>query len=319
MSKRKDSSNQSISHEEARKALVEGRFDVAGVIRLDLNEVLRLLENFESLKYLVLSDLIQLLSATDRKAIDSTKGLSSAYTTGFPFEVVKTLVMSLLRIPAVQRGVEEDPDDEGQTDEEMKKLHQSASEAARISRDVSSQTESTGAPPSLEVVNKWISASDHPACVRELLEVAREGNPPITLNNNEQLPPIPPMPKCLQSKGRHEVEISVDCYHEGTSSADVKIVSVRDAGDPPAALDGLLNVLLPAKFVDRTGKIRRALLGTQISKRTISATVEVTRAFRPNEGRYNSLTLCKVKASRDLASVVEKEVMQMKLDLGPGD
>jgi hypothetical protein len=200
---KRNQAKQSISTEEAREAVAARRYDVAGVFQPDPSDVTGLLEQFESLDYVVLVDLLQLVSRCVQQMIDKLDQLESAYTTGVSIEGARALLLSLLRIPPAQRGIGEKSDDREQTAEEMEKLRKQVREAVKIASAVSKAIEKDGAPPSLEMVDRLIRDSGaDPEGVRAQLESARAGDSPMTFNDNQSLPVVLPMPKSLLSEHR---------------------------------------------------------------------------------------------------------------------
>ena len=304
-----------ISHEEAREAIKDGQYEVAGAVRLDPTEITRLMADHEGSKYLLISDLIQILSRGDFQIAEKTKSLDSAYASGVPFELALNLLIALLRIPTSQTPLAPTGAEARQTQEETAKLRENTRAASRIAQTVQIALRKDGSPPSLEQVDKLIHDQGDPAFVRGILETARADDSPITLNNNEELPQILPMPKALLSERKHRVLIAVDGVQTSTSTATVKIVRSLDNGVLSPALDGIVGVNVPANFTDRKGKLKRPLLGSQWTGQSIEALVEVTRGFRPRDDKYNNLTLCKLKGTRDLVAAVESEAAQLTLDL----
>jgi hypothetical protein len=316
MSKKRSSRN-AISSEEAREAVKARRYDVTGVFQPDPDEVERLLQQFESVDYVVLVDLHRLLFECERLMIERLKHLESAYATGLPMEVVRALLLSLLRIPPAQRDID-DRTDRAQTEEEVQKLRKAVRAAAKIARETNRRIEADGSPPSLEKVDRMIRDADDSEAVRAQLELARAGDPPITLNDNQQLPVIAAMPKSLMSEHKYKVEMTVGGLNDARREAEVTVVRLVEDEDMPLALQGLIGVPTRATFVpDRRGKVRRTLLGAQLTDKPVVATVEVTRGFRASDTKYNALTIGKLNGNPELASAMEQAATQLKLDLVP--
>ncbi len=312
---KKKTVTRAIAHEDAREAIKDRRYEVAGVVRLDRAEVSRLMAEHEGFKYMLTSDLIQLLSRGDFQVSEKTKSLDSAYVSCVPFELALSLLIALLRIPASQAPLAPASGEARQTEEETAKLRENTRAASKIAQTVQIALKKDGAPPSLEQIDKLIHAQGDPAFVRGILETARADDSPITLNNNEELPQVSPMPKALLSERKHRVLIAVDGVQTSTSTATVKIVRSLDSGVLSPALNGIVGVNVPAKFTDRKGKLKRPLMGSQWTGQSIEALVEVTRGFRPRDDKFNNLTLCKLTGTRDLVAAVESEASQLKLDL----
>jgi hypothetical protein len=304
-----------IAHEEAREAIKDGHYEVAGAVRLDPTEVSRLMVDHEGSKYFLISDLFQLLGRGEFQIAEKTKSLDSAYVSVVPFELALNLLIALLRIPTSQAPLAPTGGEARQTEEETAKLRENTRAASRIAQTVQIALKKDGSPPSLEQVDKLIHDQGDPAFVRGILEAARAGDSLVTLNNNEELPQVPSMPKALLSERKHRVLIAVDGVQTSTSTATVKIVRSLDDGVLSPALDGIVGVNVPAKFTDRKGKLKRPLMGSQWTGQSIEALVEVTRGFRSRDDKYNNLTLCRLKGTRDLVAAVENEATQLKLDL----
>ena len=322
MSKRR-STKRTISTEEAWEAIKAGRYDLAGVFQIDEGEVSKLIEQYESLEYVPLPEFLKLLTAAERQVIERLVQLESAYATGIPFQMAKALLMSLLRIPPVQRKVTDPPSDKQQTDEEMDQLRKSARAAAKVASEVRRSMVKDGAPPSLEAIDSLIeeeakSKKVDKERVRDLLEAARDGDPPITLGDNKQLPVVAKMPDSLHSNRQHEVVVIVNggLKDPGTDVV-LTVTKMMNGAKIPAALEGLMNKPVVSEFVpDKEGKLRRTLLSAQLTEKSLAMTVEVDRAFRPAEWRHNRLTICKLNSNPELAAAVVEVSSQLQLDFG---
>lgn len=319
--KKKRNTLKPISPEESREAIKNERFDVMGVVQPDPDDASRLLEQFESYSYIALDDFVKLLVECDGITVQKLMELDSAYVTGVPFEVASKLALSILRIPRVQRDLTQNLNDEVQTDVEMDKLKSHVSAAAKVSREVQAFIERDGAPPSFEKVDRLIRDSVKGgdagiAGVRKYLEAAREDDPQITLRDGRQLPPIALMPKALLSERKHQVEVIVSGVLDLNHEANVTITQALDAEVVPPALEDLIGKPVRASFAaDKRGKVRRALLGAQFTNGRVRFQVEVTRAFRPYEAKFNCLTILRVVSSKELATAVALEASQLQLDL----
>ncbi|MDN3921471.1 hypothetical protein [Roseateles violae] len=307
---------QSISTEETREAVTARRYDVAGVFQPDASDVAQLLEQFDSVDYVGLVDFFQLVMRCERQMIDKLEQLESAYTTGISIEGARALLLSLLRIPPVQRAIDQKADDREQTEEEMAMLRQEVRAAAKIAYTVARAIEKDGAPPSLETVDRLIRAAGaDPKGIRAQLESARAGDPPMTFNDNQELPIVLPMPKCLLSENRYTVDIMIDGLSDKRHDFEATVIKVSGDDEGALALQGLIDVPVRATFVpDKRGKIRRALLGAQLTNKSVTVMVEVTRGFRGLDGKHNALTVIRLNGNPELASAMEQEVSQLKLD-----
>lgn len=314
MSKRK-LSKQSISTEEAREAAKAHRYDVAGVFQPQPGEVTRLLQPFGSLDYLVLADFLKLVADCDHQMADKLGQLDSGYVSAVSIDGARAFLLTLLRVPPVQREIGDKADDREQTEEEMAKLRNNVRAAAKIASAVDKARTKDGAPPSLEIVDRLIRDAGDAEGVRAQLESARESDPPITLDDNQLLPVVLPMPKSLLSEHRYTVDILVDGLSDKRHEFEATVVKVSDRDSDALALKGLLNVSVRATFVpDKRGKIRRALLGAQMTKKVVTVTVEVSRGFRASDTKHNALTVSRLNSNPELASAMEQEVSQLKLD-----
>ena len=315
MSKRKPF-KQAISTEEIREAIQVRRYDVAGVFQPEAGDVAQLIEQFESLDYVVLADLVQLVLRCSQQMIDKLGQLESAYTTGVSIDGARALLLSLLRVPPVQRSIDQRADDRDQTEEEMAKLRQEVRAAAKIASAVARAIEKEGAPPSLERVNRMISeAGADPQGVRAQLESARPGDPAMTFNDNQELPVVLPMPKVLLSEHKYTVDIMVDGLSDKRCDFEATVIKVSRGNDVALALQGLIDAPVRATFVpDKRGKVRRTLLGAQLTNRSVTVTVEVSRGFRGTDAKHNALTVSRINGNPELAPAMEQEVSQLKLD-----
>jgi hypothetical protein len=320
MSKRK-STRRAISTEEAWEAIKAGRYDLAGVFQIEEREISKFIEQYESLEYVPLAEFLKLLTAAERQVIERLVQMDSAYTTGIPFHMAKALLMSLLRIPPVQREVTDPPSDKQQTDEEMDQLRKGVRAAAKVASEVRRRMINDGAPPSLEAIDSLIeeeakSKKVDKERVRELLEAARDGDPPVTLGDNKQLPVVAKMPDSLHSNKQHEVIVTVNGgLRDPGNDVVLTVTAMMNGGQVPAALEGLINKPVASEFVpDKKGKLRRTLLSAQLTEKSLPMTIEVDRAFRPGEWRHNRLTICKLHSNPELAAAVVEVSSQLQLD-----
>ncbi|KPF45256.1 hypothetical protein D621_18105 [beta proteobacterium AAP51] len=321
MSKRKQT-KRTISTEEAREAIQAKRYDLAGVLQLDAREVSKLLQQFESVDYLSLADFIRLFVDAERQMLEKVEDLESDYALGIAINVAKAVFMSLLRIMPVQKSVEDPPTDREQTEEEMETMRKSVRAAAKVAADVLRVQERTGDTPSLEELDRMIekeakAKGTDKELVRAQLETARDGDPPVTLGDNTQLPVVAQLPKSFHSGSKHQVITTVKGLIDPGTDVEVTVSSMMDGGDVPKALEGLINKAVKASFVpDRKGKVRRTLLSAQLTGKPLMMTVEVDRAFRASDWRHNTLTINKLHAKPELAAAVVEVSSQLQLDLG---
>jgi hypothetical protein len=321
MSKRKQT-KRTISTEETREAIQAKRYDLAGVLQLDVRGVSKLLRQFESVDYLSLADFIRLFGDAERQMLEKVEVLESDYALGIPFDVAKAVYMSLLRIMPIQKGVEDPPTDREQTEEEMETMGKSVRAAAKVAADVLRVQERTGDTPSLEELDLMIekeakAKGTEKELVRAQLEMARDGDPPVTLGDNKQLPVVAQLPKSFHSESKHQVITTVKGLIDPGTDVEVTVSSMMDGKEVPKALEGLIDKAVKASFVpDKKGKVRRTLLSAQLTGKQLMMTVEVDRAFRASDWRHNTLTISKLHAKPELVAAVVEVSSQLQLDLG---
>ncbi len=321
MSKRKQT-KRTISTEEAREAIQAQRYDLAGVLQLDAREVSELLQQFESVDYISFADLLRLLTDAERRMLAKVKDLESDYALGMPVNVAKAIFMSLLRIIPAQKDIEDPPTDRELTEEEMETMRKSVRAAAKVAADVLRIKEHTGDTPSLEELDRLIeneakAKGTDRELVRAQLETARDGDPPVTLGDNKQLPVVAQLPKSFHSETKHQVITTVKGLIDPGTDVEVTVSSMMDGKEVPKALEGLIDTAVKASFVpDKKGKVRRTLLSAQLTGKPLMMTVEVDRAFRASDWRHNALTISKLHAQPELAAAVVEVSSQLQLDLG---
>jgi len=321
MSRRKQT-KRTISTEEAREAIQAQRYDLAGVLQLDAREVSELLQQFESVDYISFADLLRLLTDAERRMLAKVKDLESDYALGMPVNVAKAIFMSLLRIIPAQKDIEDPPTDRELTEEEMETMRKSVRAAAKVAADVLRIKEHTGDTPSLEELDRLIeneakAKGTDRELVRAQLETARDGDPPVTLGDNKQLPVVAQLPKSFHSETKHQVITTVKGLIDPGTDVEVTVSSMMDGKEVPKALEGLIDTAVKASFVpDKKGKVRRTLLSAQLTGKPLMMTVEVDRAFRASDWRHNALTISKLHAQPELAAAVVEVSSQLQLDLG---
>jgi hypothetical protein len=298
------------------EAVRRGQVALAGVVRLPSADVEALMRSHEAQAYLSATDFLTLFARVDEALRKKSQTMDSSYVTGIRFDVARDLMFALLRVLAPQRPLGIARTDEEQSNEELRHLRDVGHDAARVAVSLAELSKTQGIPPSLEDYRRLLRDTASAFDVESTLLAARVQDPIVRLADGQLLPSILPPPKVLASKHRHRVLLTIECVHESRTLAEVKIVRVLDGGSSPAALEGLLGQILPMGFTDRRDRYRRLLVGAQLTKEAIEASVGVTRALRRSDARLDRLELLKLAPSSDFLDRLDEQVVQLKLDFG---
>jgi hypothetical protein len=304
------------SKEQMDEAVRQGQVALAAVIRLPAKEVESLMRPHETQAYLCASDFLALVGRADEALRKKSQMLDSPYVTGIRFDVARDAMFALLRILTPQRPLGTAQSDQEQSAQEVLQMRNIGHDAARVAMTLADLAKAQGVLPSLEDYQRLLRDTGSAFEVEATLLAARPQDPLVRLADGQVLPAIVPPPKALASRHRHRVMLAIDCVHESQSLAEVKIVRSLDPGPQAAALEGLLGPILPMSYTDRRDRLRRLLVGAQLSKETIEATVGVTRALRRGDARLDRLELLKLAPSADFLHRLDEQVVQLKLDFG---
>jgi hypothetical protein len=300
-----------MSRERANQKVRDGEFDLIAVVKVTAEAVKKLTVDFKGTTYVPIDDLKVLIDKTAKELVSFASDPGVDYAYGAESKVVQNILCSILRVPKVNARNAKSNRAHHSAASEADKHEDQHKEAAGISKIFRPGGSSTS---SYEDYEKAVRDSSSPEKIKRLLLINSKESATLKLPSGEDLPPIIPAPKCLNTTSRIKVRLKVYAVHDTDYRATVLLTSAESDGGASQALEPFIDHLLPMTIPRNETAIRKVLLSMQLLGHPVTCHVYATVALRPADRRLTLLSFVDFDDLKSHTDTAVSGLRQMSLD-----